>query len=192
MAKLFANDTIGPDYKAHMQKEHHGSKWGSTGYRYSGKAIEAIIDSRPYLQTAFDYGCGKGTVAMRFARLGWTEYDPGIPGKDTKPNGTFDLVTCTDVIEHIEEKYVKAAILEMANYTDKVLFLDIACYPTGKLFGEGPYKGEDMHITIKAPEVWEKLIESWDIGLELHESYIIKKMSKGKMKPRIQLTYERV
>jgi len=190
MAELFANNTISGSYADHMRKEHDGSKWGSTGYRYSGKAIEAIIDSRPYLKTALDYGCGKGTVAIMFARLDWREYDPGIPGKQELPRGQYDFVTCTDVMEHVESEFIDNVIDELVAKTEKVLFVDIACYPTGKVFGEGPYKGQDMHISVHEPEWWLDAFN--DRELHLAESYIISKYSKGRYKPRIQLTYERI
>ena len=191
MAKLFQNDTIGPLYAEQLQKEHDGSKWGSTGARYSGSAVERIVLNRPWLATALDYGCGKGTMADAFPELEWGEYDPGIPEKSTKPKGQYDLVTCTDVMEHVEYEFVKEVIGELSKHTGKVLFVDIACFPTGKFFGEGPYKGEDLHITILDPQVWIDLFNE-HTDLQLLESTVIDKLSKGKMKKRLQLTYERV
>lgn len=193
MANLYAKDTITPLYAEQMKKEHNGSNWGSTGARYSGSAVEEVIHARPYIQTALDYGCGKGTLAQAFGHLKWSEYDPGIPGKDSKPSGTFDLVTCTDVLEHIEEDYVRNVLAELAQYTDKVMFLDIACFPTGKTFGEGPYVGQDLHITVKSPEWWEdtvtEVVERY--GLKMLESRWLSKLSKGRQKRRIQLVFER-
>jgi hypothetical protein len=191
MARLFANNTIGALYKDQLNKEHSGSKWGSTGARYSGSALAAVLESRPYVETALDYGCGKGTISQTFLDLEWDEYDPGIPEKSEKPDGQYDLVTCTDVMEHVEEAFVDDVIKELGAYTKKVLFVDIACYLTGKTFAEGPYKGEDLHITILDPNVWIERFNALT-GLTLLESKVIDKMSKGKMKTRVQLTYERV
>ena len=188
---MFANDTISGSYAKHMEKEHDGSKWGSTGARYSGKAVAEVISSRPYIQTALDYGCGKGTMAQHFDSLEWSEYDPGVVGKQERPKGRYDLVTCTDVMEHVEYEFVEEVIKELGNATGKVLFVDIACYPTGKLFGEGPYKGEDLHITLMAPSEWRDLFDEL-VGLQRLEARSISKLSKGKMKERVQLTYERV
>lgn len=190
MARLFANDTIGAGYKEQLQKEHNGSKWGSTGARYSGGDIEALI-RRYNPRSALDYGCGKGTVAQTFVEVDWAEYDPGIPGKDVKPSGMYDLVTCTDVMEHVEAAHVPGVIKDLNKYTKTALFVDIACYPTGKLFGEGPYKGQDLHITLMEPEEWIELFETYS-ELQLLESRIIDKRSKGKRKKRLQLVYERV
>ena len=171
-------------------KEHDGSKWGSTGARYSGKAVAEVILSRPYLKTALDYGCGKGTMAHYFDDLEWTEYDPGVVGKQEKPIGRYDLVTCTDVMEHVEREYITSVIKELGAATDKVLFVDIACYLTGKVFGSGPYEGQDLHITIFSTDEWKDLFDRYS-GLTFLESRGIDKVSKGKTKKRLQLTYER-
>lgn len=149
-----------------------------------------LVRSRHYLASALDYGCGKGTLSTGIQGLLWTEYDPGIPGKDTKPQGQFDLVTCTDVMEHVEPDLVDAVVADLAKYTGKALFVDIACYPTGKLFGEGPYKGQDLHLVVEDPLWWREKFDKTD--LQFFEMRIIEKRSKGGLKKRVQLTYERV
>jgi len=184
--------TLSKEYVEQLQKEHSGSKWGSSAVKYSGAAVAQLISRRPYLQTALDYGCGKGTLATEFPQLEWTEYDPGIPGKDVKPQGTFDLVTNTDVLEHVEPDLLDEVLAELVARTGKVLFLDIACYPTGKLFGEGPYKGQDMHLIIEPPAWWEQRIAPAMKGLQLFESQYIKRRVKGKERERAVFVYERV
>lgn len=192
MAKLFANDTIGLDYKEQLRKEHDGSKWGSTGFRYSGEAIERLVHRyRP--STGLDYGCGKGEVSVNVVDVDWTNYDPGIPGIDEKPpyGKKFDIVVCTDVMEHVEEQYVDEVIKDLMKYTGTVLFVDIACYLTGKTFGEGPYKGQDLHITVMSPDLWIARFEEL-ASLQLLEAKNTKKLSKGEYKDRLELIYERI
>lgn len=192
MAFQSAKNTIGPNYAEQLRKEHAGSKWGSTGFRYSGAALGALIEDRPYLQTAYDYGCGKGSLAKAFDELEWVEYDPGIPEKSTKQKGRYDLVTCTDVLEHVEPDLLDAVLADLAEATGKVLFLDVACYPTGKTFGEGPYIGQDLHLIVEPPAWWLARCEAGLPGLRLHEFNASKKASKGGYKERAVLVYERV
>jgi hypothetical protein len=190
MAVLFASDTIIAGYKDALQERHKGSNWGSTAVKYSGGLIADVIRPRGYLQTALDYGCGKGTLAQEFPQLEWSEYDPGIPGKDTKPKGQFDLVTCTDVLEHVEPQCIDAVVAELAAYTGKVLVLDIACYPTGETFTDGPYKGQDVHILVREPDWWADLLETMD--LQLFQYSKIKRRTKRAYRERAQFIYERV
>jgi len=192
MDKLSANGTIQSDYAEQLRKEHDGSKWGSTGARYSGEDLARVIASRPYLQTALDFGCGKGTLSQAFPELVWQEYDPGIPGKDHIPSGSFDLVTNTDVLEHVEPHLLDNVLLVLQDKTDKVLFLDIACYPTGKVFGEGPYVGQDLHLIIQDPEWWKERVCTAMHALTLVYFNSKEMLSKGKYKKRAILVMERV
>lgn len=194
MAKLFAKDTIGPLYAAQLAKEHDGSKWGSTGGKYSGNDVVRILRERPYIKTVLDFGAGKGSMGKLIASHGievdWTNYDPGMPEYSVLPDKQFDLVTTTDVLEHVEPDRIKDVIKALVERTGKVLYNDIACTPTGKLFGEGPYKGQDLHILLQNPEEWRKLFV--DCGLQECEYQWKDKRSKGSIKTRCMMLHERV
>lgn len=195
MAKLFAGDTIGPAYAEHLKKEHHGSKWGTTGWKYAGDLLVKCISTRPYIQTALDFGCGKGTMKPflleRFPELQVDEYDPGIPGKDVMPEKQYDLVFTSDVLEHVEPHLLDDTIRKLASMTKFVLFNDIACSPTFKTFGEGPYIGQDLHLTVEEPVWWrERFAEV--AGLHEAEYQHREKASNKGRKPRCLLIHERV
>ena len=182
-------DTISSQYKDELSKKHENEKWGVTGAKYSGGAIWNLLRTRQYLQTALDYGAGRGSVALAFPDISWTEYDPGIPAMRDRPKGQFDLVVCTDVMEHVEIDYVEAVIADLAEHTRLVLFVDIACFPTNSVFASGPYEGKDIHITVREPQWWIDKFEA--CGLLMHETTIIKKRTKGGYRERVQLVYER-
>jgi len=198
MAKLYAGDTIGPsvDYQEHLRKEHDGSKWGSTGGRYSGTDVLRLLTERTYIQSVLDFGAGKGSlesfIVERLERkVEWTNYDPGIPGIDQIPQKQFDLVVSTDVLEHVEPRRIYDTLVQLAILTGKVLYSDIACYPTGKVFGEGPYKGQDMHLIVEDPSWWRQqfadLAKLQEFSYEHREH-----LSKGRQKKRCVMIHERV
>lgn len=199
MAQLYAGDTIGPssDYQEQLRKEHDGSKWGSTGGRYSGTDVLRLLEERPYIQSVLDFGAGKGSLesfireSLCSGPLDWTNYDPGIPGIDQIPQTQFDLVVTTDVLEHVEPDQVDQTIKLLGQLTGKVLYNDIACYPTGKLFGEGPYIGQDMHLTVEQPLWWRHAFEEY-VGLQEFVYEHRSKRSKGGTKTRCVLIHERV
>ncbi len=197
MAKLFNKDKIGPSsaYQEHLRKEHYGSKWGSSGGRYSGDVILGVLRDRPYITTILDFGAGKGSLGMyireRLDReIEWTDYDPGIPSIDSLPNRQFDCVVSTDMLEHVEPDRLLTTLKTMESLTKKVLISDIACYPTGKLFGEGPYKGQDMHLIVEEPVWWKKVFESLGLHMATYEHR--QKWSKGRYKNRCFMIHERV
>lgn len=196
MANLFANDTIGPsnEYQEQLRKEHSGYKWGSTGARYSGVDILSILNDRPYIQTVLDYGAGKASLGRFLTEqrpdLRWTNYDPGMAAYDVLPDGKFDCVVSTDMLEHVEPQRLEDTLRIMASKAGKVLISDIACYPTGKLFSEGPYKGQDMHLIVESPEWWKQRLA--ETGLHLAEFIASSKYSKGKYKDRCFMIHERV
>jgi len=200
MAHLFANDTIGPLYQEQLRKEHDGSKWGSTGARYSGRDILRLLEERPYIHSVLDFGAGKGSLEefvqewsleVGGRQLDWTNYDPGIPEYDTLPDRDFDLVITTDVLEHVEPDLLEHVIKQLEARAGKVMYNDIACYPTGKLFGEGPYKGEDLHLTVQSPQWWKDTFKA-NSTLHMAEYHWRSKYSRGKYKDRCMMIHERV
>lgn len=116
-------------------------------------------------KSALDYGAGKGgqysTVlpnhpeGTRFEDLLGFEvkrYDPAVPGIDIKPTGKFDLVWCTDVMEHIPEEDIDYVISCLAALTRKALFVTVGSYPAKKTLPNG----ENAHVTQKPAEWWEE------------------------------------
>lgn len=194
MAKLFANDTIGIPYQDALKAQHRGSNWGSTGARYSGYEVLSLLRDRTYITSVLDFGAGKGSMG-RFiedqgVQVAWTNYDPGMPEYDTLPTKQFDMVISTDVLEHVEPEKLPEVIKQLASYTGKVLYSDIACYPTEHLFSEGPYAGEDLHLIIEHPSWWREQFRN--NGLQEFEYHHKEKRTKGKMRERCVMIHERV
>lgn len=128
-------------------------------------------------------------VKQHFPEIEWTNYDPGIPEYDQIPKGQFDLVITTDVLEHVEPDALSNVLATLERLTGKVLFSDIACYPTGKLFGEGPYIGQDLHLIVEEPSWWREQFKA--IGLHEAEYQWREKASKGGRKQRCMMIHER-
>jgi len=157
--------TISKEYQDALVALRERDEWGSTGGQYAGDLIGKLLSFRPDFVTILDYGSGEGSLQKYVEDHGitdrkWTPYDPGIAGIDVKPEGTFDLVITTDVLEHVEPEQQDAVITELCNYADTALFNEIACYATTTRFGSGPYKGQDMHINLKIPCFWKREIEA--------------------------------
>src|SRR5579884_528384 len=76
-----------------------------------------------------DYGCGKGRFLEAMRRLGvfgeLVGFDPAIPAVAMRPERRFDLVTCLDVLDQVEPRFVDAVVCDVAQFTRAVAVFDI-------------------------------------------------------------------
>ena len=131
--------------------------------------IREIVDEFG-AKTLLDYGCGK---ALAYGRsyglpdgsqvLGLKDlwhlddirlYDPGYEPYSALPEGTYDGVICTDVLEHVPEEDVRWILGEMFAYANKFLYLTISC----RLAVKHLPTGENAHITVFPPDWWDKVL----------------------------------
>lgn len=136
---------------------------------FSGRGVLKHIDhllalaAEYNVRSALDYGCGKGgqyrdtvkSLGMTLEKaLGFEvdKYDPAVEMFSAVPQGVFDMVWCTDVLEHIPEEDIDWVVQQLDAYTDKILFVTVGCYPAKKLLPNG----ENTHITQRPREWWEQ------------------------------------
>ena len=132
------------------------------------KIIKKII-FRNKLKTLLDYGSGKGDRYYNQSNFGnenypalekyWdissTLFDPGVPYP--KPiNQIFDIVVSIDVLEHIPTEDLSWVINEIFNFSNKIVFLNVACYPAERTFPDGT----NLHVSLFPPMWWYGFISS--------------------------------
>ncbi len=164
--------TITPEYQEALLGLHDNYEWGYTGGMYAGETVLNLLQEFPEIETILDYGCGDGSLKKWIEEKGvtdkkWTLYDPGIPEYKNTPQGRFDLVITTDVLEHVEEIMLNKVLIQLRELTGRFLYNEIACYFTGTVFGGGPYPGQDLHLNVKAPDVWAKRLSHRDFSVEV-------------------------
>lgn len=120
-------------------------------------------------QTLLDYGAGKGRqylpMAVNVEGVGqfgsipefWGVqvrcYDPAYPPHMALPEGRFDAVVSTDVLEHCPEADMPWIIDELFAYASRFVFANVACYPARKTLPNG----ENAHSTIQPVAWWQAL-----------------------------------
>ena len=188
---------ITPEYAGEMQRQHMANKnWGGSTNKYGSGDIFGLA-SRPYITTVLDYGCGKGELSNYLAEhpcgVTVTEYDPGIPGKDTPPKGRFDLVITCDVLEHVEREYTEQTLQALWDHTQYVMYNNIACAPDLHTFAQGPYKGQDRHLVQRPGEWWrQKFDDIADPKMSLMEYRQIERRHKTGLRERCVMIHEGV
>ena len=129
-------------------------------------------------KTLLDYGCGKGLpydkerckeVDLRnpiqeLCNLeSFDLYDPAYEKYATLPDKKYDIVVCTDVLEHIAEQDIDYVLTEILSRSKKIVFLNISCQPALKHFKEGKFKGKNVHISVFDPSWWgHKIGNIWN------------------------------
>lgn len=77
-------------------------------------------------------------------------YDPGYPPYALLPEGRFDGVIATDVLEHCPQEDIGWILSEIFGFADRFVFASIACFSARKRLPNG----ENAHCTVQSPDWW--------------------------------------
>jgi len=165
------------DYRREYEflHEKRGGKYfsGKSMLPYADQIAELVLTVQP--RRILDYGSGKGHQYLAHrAHEKWGGplpicYDIGVPELQTRPQGLFEGLICTDVMEHIAEPDVDGVLADALGFINPhahaFAFLAIACRPAkGKKLSDG----RNVHLTVKPPEWWLARLERFRRpGLEL-------------------------
>lgn len=115
--------------------------------------------------TMCDVGCGRGEVVRLAGTLGYQ-----VKGYETVPYlcdnhnvfqgqlpfipGIYDIVTCFDVLEHIEPGITEASLDNLREITKVQALIVISSVD------DEPTNGMKLHINIRTPDEWLELLRS--------------------------------
>ena len=122
---------------------------------------DLVIDTKS--KTLLDYGCGKGlqyTKWKHHEELGIdipALYDPAVPQYKDLPDGPFDGVISTDVLEHIPEKHLPETFDQIFSRAERFVFLAICTRPAIAVLPSG----ENAHCTLKPCSWWAEQIQPY-------------------------------
>lgn len=112
-------------------------------------------------KTMLDFGCGRGDAYRTphkiyhqwgFSRQNVTLYDPAFKRDSGLPLGGFDLVICSDVLEHIPEEEVDGFIARLFGHANRSVWASVCCRPAKKTFPDGT----NLHVTVKPFAWWDE------------------------------------
>lgn len=141
---------ISQEYKSLNSDLHQTGNFGKSGHRWV-RYIEMVIDQFQ-IKSLVDYGAGQQTLKKNLAHLqniSITSYDPAISELSATP-APAELVTCTDVLEHIEPEYLESVLDHLESLTQQVAFFVIPTGPAGKTLADG----RNAHLIQKPLEWW--------------------------------------
>ena len=129
-------------------------------------------------KTLLDYGCGKAIPYSKkeCKSIGLKKpvqelcnldsfdlYDPAYPKYNKLSKKKYDIVVCTDVMEHIAEQDIDYVLKDILSHSKKAVFLNISCQPALKHFKEGKFKGKNVHVSVFNGHWWsDKVKNIWN------------------------------
>ena len=149
-------DSLIPKYQA--LADTMGGNFGGLSVLNHVASIKRLVKDRD-CKTMLDFGCGRGDAyrsphklhhELGLSRHVVTLYDPAFRPSAALPTGTYDLVVCSDVLEHIPEGEVPAFVARLFAYSRKAVWASVCCRPAKKNF---PGTDVNMHVTIQ-PYTW--------------------------------------
>jgi hypothetical protein len=127
-----------------------------------GRSSEKLVGSiRPLVEmvkpkSILDYGCGNSRMLEALGcgkEVELCRYDPAIPKYAMQKYREYDLVICTDVMEHIPADEVLPTIFKIRKLSENVVF-SISTVKAHQILPNG----ENAHCTVHPQEWWLKQI----------------------------------
>lgn len=151
---------ISPEYKQQQEALHENPNYGVASVQYA-PIVSQIVNTLG-VQHLLDYGCGKQRLFQNLKAdhaMKLQAYDPGVEKLSAAPIPA-EMVTCIDVLEHIEPEYLDNVLDDLARLTEAVAFLTIHTGPAVKVLADG----RNAHLTQQPIEWWlPKIWERFDL-----------------------------
>jgi 2-polyprenyl-3-methyl-5-hydroxy-6-metoxy-1,4-benzoquinol methylase len=154
--KMKKEDLISEAYCQMNADIYNSSKRSAGGAKHAEIVREIALKWNS--QMILDYGCGQGEFKKAFDALKTgilvCEYDPAIEGKqnifDDSSANLYDLITCTDVLEHIEPEKIDNVLKHIFYLMGKGGYFIISLCETKVFLPDG----RNAHILLKPVEWW--------------------------------------
>lgn len=147
-------------YLEQQKKLHENDDYGVASIHYAPLVSE--ICNRLEVQHLLDWGCGKGRLFQNIKvnhKMKLQAYDPAVE-RFSSPPVPAEMVTCIDVLEHIEPECLDDVLDDLMRLTECVVFLTVHTGPAVKTLADG----RNAHLTQQPMEWWlPKIWERFDI-----------------------------
>ena len=140
-----------------LNRQLHDSdpNYGVSGQKFV-KTVKAFANSLD-ITDILDYGCGKATLGTGLApEFQVKNFDPAIDEHSAKPKPA-QLVVCTDVLEHVEPKFIHQVLDDLARLSIGHCLVSIASRPAKKHLPDG----RNAHLIQRGykwwiPKIWKR------------------------------------
>ncbi len=167
------NSIISPEEEVVVYYQHNNSL-DNKGYvkMFENFIEKSILPYHGYIKNikkALDFGCGPGPVlAVLLRRQGFEVdiYDIYFASKKVYKNKTYDLITLTEVFEHLMDPLETFKLLTDHLNKDGILAVMTLFHPDNlDEFNNWWYRRDPTHISFYRPETFEVIADK--LGLEV-------------------------
>ena len=146
-------ELITPEYREQQAQMHAKGDYGVVGHQYANMVSGLWVQlGQPRV---LDYGCGQCSLSQALPQVPFDLYDPAIERYAKEPEGEYELVVCTDVLEHIEPDLLSNVVQDIASHCSKMCFMQIATGPAKKFLPDG----RNAHLTQERVAWWISILD---------------------------------
>jgi SAM-dependent methyltransferase len=187
--RLYSTGRYGEFNGAHDGDTKHGNYQALENYLdpdniYAWKPFKTILDVgcgagkavKILREKDYDaWGCDIAELTELWRENGVWSHCYSTPAHELSHNdGAFDMVMCTDVMEHIHPDYVDRTLDEICRVGKKYFYFSIACCPESVVSDK---YGVPLHLTIMPPIWWMDKLKKKGItpiyhGIADDETYV--------------------
>jgi hypothetical protein len=155
---------ITEEYRKEQERLHENPNYGVASVEFA--PLVAQIINKFGVNEVLDYGAGKCRLAQTLGSdhllqraVTMYGYDPGRPELSETPD-PCEMVTCIDVLEHIEPELLDNVLDDLQRVTKSIGFFTIHTGPAVKTLSDG----RNAHL-IQEPMIWwlTKLDKRFDV-----------------------------
>jgi len=155
MGQVISDEQRALNRALHAQSDQFGNRADGCGLAGNLPMALKRMHELGVCSSVLDYGTGKGKLVHRLrqelpAGIQVNGYDPAVEAWENKPSNPADILTCLDVLEHIEMSSIDAVLHDIKSLTRQFCYLVIDLQPAMKTLADG----RNAHILLAPPEWW--------------------------------------
>lgn len=168
----------------HHRYSQHKNTLDNRGYvdNFYNFIKTSKIDQLKNVKNALDFGCGPGPVLqVLLDKLGFATdiYDPFFYPTQGFLKKRYDLITCTEVLEHLKNPLATIRILEGLLKEGGTLAVTTLFHTSTEDFKSWWYRKDSTHITFYSPKTFCWLDEHLGLSLEFTDNKSICVLKKS-------------
>lgn len=156
-------------------KQHNNSLENKGYVEFLSKFIKSAgIDKLKGIKNALDFGCGPGpvlNVLLNRLNMDVDIYDPYFFPKKVFQNKQYDLITCTEVLEHLKNPLSTLTLLEALLKENGILAVMTLFHTTSDDFSKWWYRKDPTHVCFYSPQTFEWIQNNFNFEIESIDNY---------------------